>query len=86
VAIGRYSRLSGPRQRLAEAIVRDPTASWKQHGAPVLDWLAKNDQAKYAQLAIGNLPRDVLVSVEQRVPGGLSVEDWGLMLRVLDLI
>jgi hypothetical protein len=48
--------------------------------------LAKNDQAKYAQLAIGNLPRDVLVSVEQRVPGGLSVEDWGLMLRVLDLI
>jgi len=28
----------------------------------------------------------VLVSVEQRTPGGLSAEDWVLLTQVLDLI
>lgn len=29
---------------------------------------------------------DVLVSVEQRAPGGLSVEDWALLTQVLEII
>jgi len=32
------------------------------------------------------LPRDILVSVEQHVPGGRSVEDYATLRRLLDLI
>ena len=39
-----------------------------------------------ARMAYATLPRDVLVSVEQRIPGGLSAEDWVLLTQVLDLI
>lgn len=28
----------------------------------------------------------MLVSVEQRIPGGLSAEDWGLLQQVLDVV
>ena len=42
--------------------------------------------AKYAQLAIGTLPRDILVAIEQRNPAGLSAEDFAVLRRVLDLI
>lgn len=39
-----------------------------------------------ASLGVAILPRDVLVSVEQTMPGGLDPQDWGLLLQVLDLI
>ena len=32
------------------------------------------------------LPRDILVSVEQTMPGGLDHQDWQLLMRVLDLV
>jgi hypothetical protein len=37
-------------------------------------------------MAYSTLPKDILVSVEQRTPGGLSAEDWVLLTQVLDLI
>jgi len=52
----------------------------------VLDYLAKTEQATYAKLAIAILPKEALVQVEQRLPGGLDPQDWTLMLRVLDTI
>jgi hypothetical protein len=57
------------------------------YGWDALAHLAKHDRAKFLQLGFSILPRDVLVNiVEQRRPGGLSTEDWELMLRVLDAI
>ena len=40
----------------------------------------------FAKLAIANLPKDILVSVDQRIPGGLDLEEWALLRRVLGLI
>jgi len=37
-------------------------------------------------LAYATLPKDVLLSVEQRIPGGLSTEDWALLMEVLNLL
>src|SRR5262245_5769717 len=77
----------GPaRQDLVREIVDNLAVSWKQYGPNVLDYLAKNDQVAYAKLAVSILPKDVLVSVQERVPGGLDAQDWALMLRVLDTI
>ena len=47
----------------------------------MLDYLAKTEQATYAKLAIAILPKEALVQVEQRLPGGLDPQD-----RVLDTI
>ena len=67
-------------------IIENLAASWKQYGPNVLDYLAKTDQVAYAKLAVSILPKDVLVSVQERIPGGLDPQDWALMLRVLDTI
>src|SRR5262249_9548186 len=77
----------GPaRRELVDDIIENLAASWKQYGPNVLDYLAKTDQVAYAKLAVSILPRDVLVQVDQRIPGGLDPQDWALMLRVLDLV
>ena len=39
-----------------------------------------------AQIACGLLPRDVLISVEQRTPGNLDPDEWAILRRVIDLI
>jgi len=51
-----------------------------------MTWLAKNDRATFAKLAIANLPKDILVSVDQRIPRGLDLEEWAVLRRVLGLI
>jgi hypothetical protein len=77
---------TGRRQRLADKIVNDLSGAWEEWGAGVLTWLAKNDRATFAKLAIANLPKDILVSVDQRIPGGLDLEEWAVLRRVLGLI
>jgi hypothetical protein len=56
------------------------------YGPDILRKMAMREPARLAQMAYATLPRDILVSVEQRIPGGLSAEDWELLTRVLDLI
>jgi len=59
---------------------------WHQHGPGILQKMVMRDPTQLARLAYATLPKDILVSVEQRIPGGLSAEDWGLLQQVLDLI
>ena len=76
----------GTRNILSKRILEDIAEAWHEHGATSLTILAKEDPGKFAQLGVAILPRDVLVSVEGAVPGGLDPQDWALMLRVLDLV
>jgi hypothetical protein len=48
--------------------------------------MRSRDVTKFVQLAYSTLPRDVLVTVENRSLGGLEPDDWALMRQVLDLI
>jgi hypothetical protein len=48
--------------------------------------MALRDPIALARMAYATLPKDILVSVEQRIPGGLAPEDWALLTQVLDLI
>ena len=51
------------------------------------DSLGSRDPSWLAQLAYATLPRDVLVSIEQKtIPGGLDPDDWAMLVRVLDTI
>jgi hypothetical protein len=59
----------------------DLASVWEEHGVGVL-----TDPGKLAQIAYGLLPRDVLISVEQRTPGNLDPDEWAILRRVIDLI
>jgi hypothetical protein len=74
------------RALLSKKLIEDIAETWQAEGAGILRILAKEEPAKLAQLAFGILPKDVLVSVEQRAPGGLSVEDWATLTRLLDML
>jgi hypothetical protein len=74
------------RQRIAEALLKDLSAVWEEHGKDVLLKLAITDPGKLATIAYGLLPKDVFISVETKTPGNLEPEAWAALRRVLDLI
>jgi hypothetical protein len=73
------------RQKISEKLLADLAVVLEVHVAGVLQ-LAVTDPGKLAQIPYGLLPRDVFISVEQRVPGNLDPDEWALLRRVIDLI
>ncbi len=72
----------GARQKIAERIIDDIRVEWERSGAQVLQRMAIEEPSKFAQLAAGLIPREALLTVAQKLPGGLDGEDWELMLSV----
>jgi hypothetical protein len=72
----------GSRQKVSEAIIRDISDAWATHGRTVLDKLAVSDPGKFAQLAAGLIPREFQLSVESRLPGGLTSEDMEIFQAI----
>jgi hypothetical protein len=83
---GRGGRPLGVRNRLTNKLVTDLSEIWHQEGPKILQKMAQRHPDQLARMAYATLPKDILVSVEQRIPGGLSPEDWALLQQVLDLI
>jgi hypothetical protein len=79
-------RPPGQRNRLSNKLITDLSEIWHEHGAGILLKMVHRDPTQLARLAYATLPKDILVSVEQRIPGGLSAEDWGLLQEVLTMI
>ena len=76
----------GARQKIAELIINDIRVEWERSGAAILQRMAIEEPAKFAQLAAGLIPRETLLTVAQRLPGNLEGEDWELMLSVCSAI
>jgi hypothetical protein len=84
---GAGGRPLGARTRLSHRLIEDLSEIWEQQGPTVLAKMASRDPTRLAQLAYSTLPKDVLISIEQKaIPGGLEPEDWAVLMRVLDTI
>jgi hypothetical protein len=57
------------------------TTSWHEHGPDILRKMAMRETGQLARMAYATLPRDVLVSIEQKtIPGGLEPDDWAVLM------
>jgi len=71
------------RSRLSNKLITDLSEIWHANGPEILRKMAMREPGTLARMAYATLPKDILVSVEQRIPGGLSPEDWALLTQVL---
>ena len=72
----------GSRSAFSAAFIGDMQASWAQHGSAVLDQVAKRDPSRYLGVCASLIPRDVSLSIEQRLPGGLSPSDLAIFQAI----
>jgi Family of unknown function (DUF5681) len=70
----------GTRNKLSETFVRDVSATWEKQGAAILEKMATDEPARFAELCGRLIPRDVSVTLQTRLPGGLEADDWQIAL------
>jgi hypothetical protein len=76
----------GSRNKLSESVIADIAADWAIGGPETIARVRMTDPATYFRVVASILPKDVLVNVQQTIPGNLSAEDWALMVDLVRLI
>ena len=75
-------RPKGSRNAFSAAFVGDLQASWVQHGPGVLEKVAAQDPGRYLGICASIIPKDVALTVEQRLPGPLSPQDMEIFQAI----
>ena len=73
----------GTRQAFSAGFHRDLAEVWQSKGKQSMEWTADNQPAVFFATCARLLPNDVRVTVEQSLPGNLSMEDWQTMKEII---
>lgn len=79
-------RPPGSRHRLSETLLRDFADAWERDGKDVIDRVVADDPGKFMQLAVACLPKDVNLSIADRLPGGLDPTEWAIVLEIVEVV
>ena len=80
---GLPGRPLGSRAAFSQGFTRDLAEVWQAKGKQAMNWTADNQPAVFFATCVRLLPNDVRVTVEQQLPGNLSMEDWQVMREVI---
>ena len=73
----------GSRSAFSAGFTRDLTEVWASHGKSSMLYTAEKQPAVFFATCARLLPNDVRVTVEQSLPGNLSMEDWQVMREII---
>jgi hypothetical protein len=74
------------RSRLTEHFIADVSDTWSEHGAAILKRMATKEPTRFADLCSRLIPRDVQLTLQQRLPGNLEPDEWAAMVELLGAI
>jgi len=69
----------GSRTVFSQAFLKDLAEVWSEEGREAMVKTAKTNPTAFLRL----IPNDVRVTVEQQLPGNLSMEDWQVMREIV---
>jgi hypothetical protein len=67
-------------------MINDIAKSWSQHGAAALEKMAATSHDRYVEICTRLIPKDVALTVQQRLPGNLEPTDWDVVMEVVDAV
>jgi hypothetical protein len=73
----------GSRSAFSAGFTRDLAEVWAEKGKASMLYTAEKQPAVFFATCARLLPNDVRVTVEQSLPGNLSMEDWQMMKEVI---
>src|SRR5262245_10206226 len=71
------------RSRLTERFIGDVSVVWEQRGPSILQKMAPD---RFADLCSRLIPKDVAISLEARLPGGLDASDLAIFQAIKEAI
>jgi hypothetical protein len=76
----------GSRSAFSAGFTRDLAEVWAEKGKASMLYTAEKQPAVFFATCARLLPNDVRVTVEQSLPGNLSMEDWATMREIVDAV
>jgi Family of unknown function (DUF5681) len=76
----------GTRTAFSEDLICDFALVWAEEGLDAVRKVAKKSPETFAAIAARICPNDVRLTLEQAIPGGMSLEDYALMREVIAAI
>ena len=73
----------GSRSTFSAGCTRDLAEVWAEKGKASMLYTAEKQPAVFFATCARLLPNDVRVTVEQQLPGNLSMEDWQMMKEII---
>ena len=73
----------GSRSAFTAGFTRDLAEVWAEKGNASMLYTAEKQPAVSSATCARLLPNDVRVTVEQQLPGNLSMEDWQMMKEII---
>ena len=73
----------GSRSAFSAGFTRDLAEVWADKGKAAMLYTAEKQPAVFFATCARLLPNDVRVTVEQSLPGNLSMEDWQMMKEII---
>ena len=73
----------GTRQAFSAGFLRDVAEVWSEEGRETNVKTARTNPAVFFATCARLIPNDVRVTVEQQLPGNLSMEDWQVMKEII---
>ena len=73
----------GSRSAFSAGFTRDLAEVWAEKGKASMLYTAEKQPAVFFATCARLLPNDVRVTVEQSLPGNLSMEDWQVMKEII---
>ena len=79
-------RPTGSRNKFSEDVVTAFAVDWAAGGPEVIARVRQQDPSTYLRVVASILPKDVLVNVQQQVPGNLDPDEWRVLVDLVRLI
>ena len=76
----------GTRTAFSQGFIRDFALVWAEEGLEAVRKVAKKSPEAFVAIAARICPNDVRLTLEQAIPGGMSLEDYLLMREVIAAI
>jgi hypothetical protein len=73
----------GSRTAFSAGFLRDLAEVWQSHGRDTMVHTAKTQPATFFAVCSRLIGPEVKLTIEQRLPGNLSMEDWQMMKEVI---
>ena len=70
----------------SQGFIRDFALVWAEEGLEAVRKVAKKSPEAFVAIAARICPNDVRLTLEQAIPGGMSLEDYSLMREVIAAI
>jgi hypothetical protein len=79
-------KTAGTRTAFSQGFIRDFALVWAEEGLEAVRKVAKKSPEAFVAIAARICPNDVRLTLEQAIPGGMSLEDYSLMREVIAAI